>query len=226
MKMSYMEGRQEAEQEFRRAIELDPDYAQARYWYSNLLAASGRFDESIRESEIARSLDPYSPVAEMNYGRALYYARRFDEAETYFRRLLERSPDNEQFQHMAGYLFLRQGHYDEGVAILEKLHAEDPLYGAAALGYAYGKVGRYEEARAALRELDALSTPEKPLPQFEKAVVYIGMGDRDAAFAMLERAYQEQFGQLLIYLTIDPIYDDLRADPRYADLVRRINQTP
>jgi serine/threonine protein kinase/Flp pilus assembly protein TadD len=226
MKMSYMEGRQEAEQEFRRAIELDPDYAQARYWYSNLLAASGRFDESIRESEIARSLDPYSPIAEMNYGRALYYARRFDEAETYFRRLLETSPDNKQFQHMAGYLFLRQGHYDEGVAILEKLHAEDPLYGTAALGYAYGKVGRYEEARATLRELDELSTQERPVPQFEKAVVYIGMGDRDAAFAMLERAYQEQFGQLLIYLTIDPIYDDLRADPRYADLVRRINQTP
>ncbi|HEX8354163.1 MAG TPA: tetratricopeptide repeat protein, partial [Pyrinomonadaceae bacterium] len=221
--MMYTQERREAEQEFRRAIELDPYYAPAHYWYSNLLAAEGRFDESVRASEVARGLDPYSPQAEMNYGRALYYARRFDEAEAHFRGLLEKSPDDPLFLRMRGFLLVRQARYDEGIALLERVHAKDPLRAAAALGYAYGRAGRYEEARAMLRELDELSTPESPVPPFEKALVYIGTGERDAAFRMLERAYDEQFFQLLIYLTTDPIYDDLRPDPRFADLAQRLN---
>jgi eukaryotic-like serine/threonine-protein kinase len=225
VKMSFLPEREEAEQEFRRAIELDKDYSQAHFWYSNLLAASGRFDEAVREADTARGFDPYSPIAEMNYGRVLYYARRFGEAEAYFRLLLGASPDNEQFMHMAGYVLLRQGHGDEAVAMFERLHTMNPVYGAAALGFAYGKTGRLDDARAILRELDQRSTPERPIPPFEKALVYIGMGDRDAAFPLLERAFQDQFGQLLIYVAVDPVYDDLRADPRYADLVRRLNLT-
>ena len=224
--MAYSSERQAAEQEFRRAIELDPYYAPAHYWYSNLLAVSGRFDESIKESEAARGLDPYSPQAEMNYGRALYYARRFDEAEAHFSRLLEKSPDSTAFLRMKGFLLAQRGRYEEAAAHFKIVHAKDPLLAAAALGYVYGKAGRHEEARAALRELDELSTREKPVPAFEWALVHIGMGDRDAAFRMLERARDEQFFQLLIYFTTDPIYDDLRADPRYSDFARSLNLTP
>ncbi|HYY95176.1 MAG TPA: protein kinase [Pyrinomonadaceae bacterium] len=225
-KMAYYSNWREAEQEFSRAIELDPYYAPAHYWYSNLLAVSGRFDESVREGEVARSLDPYSPLADVNYGRALYYARRFGEAEAHFRRLLEKNSDNKQFLRMRAFVLLQQQRYDEAIAALENVHAKDQLHAAAALGYAYGKAGRYEDARAMLRELDQLSTPQNPVPPFEKALVYVGMGDRDAAFEMLERAYQEQFGLLLMYFTTDPIYDDLRPDPRFTNLARRLNLMP
>jgi serine/threonine-protein kinase len=224
--MVYSRAWQPAEQEFRRAIELDPDYAPAHYWYSNLLVALGRFDEALKEGEAARGLDPYSPQAETNYGRTLYYARRFEEAEAYFTRLLEKSPDEVSFLRMKGFVLAQQGRYEEAAALFRLVHAKDPRRAAAALGYIYGRAGRAEEARAMLRELDELSTEENPIPPFEKALVHIGMGDRDAAFEMLERSYREQFGQLLIYFKTDPIYDDLRADPRYADLARRLNLTP
>jgi Flp pilus assembly protein TadD len=162
----------------------------------------------------------------MNYGRALYYARRFEEAEAHFNKLLERSPDHLGFIRMKGFVLVQRGRYEEAVELFKTAHAKDPLLSAAALGYAYGKAGRQEEARASLRELDELSTPERPVPVFEKALVYIGMGDRNAAFEMLNRAYAEQFFQLLVYFTTDPIYDDLRTDPRYADFARRLNLTP
>jgi serine/threonine protein kinase/Flp pilus assembly protein TadD len=224
--MNYTPEREAAEKEFRRAIELDPEYAPAHFWYSSLLATSGRFDESLRESEIARSLDPYSPQAELNYGRALYYARRFDEAEAHFNKMIEKNPDYLGFIRLKGYVLLQRGQYEAAVELFKVAHAKDPLLSAAGLGYACGKAGRHEEARAALRELDELSTPERPVPVFEKALVNIGLGDRDAAFELLNRAYDEQFFQLLNFFTTDPIYDDLRSDPRYADFARRLNLKP
>ncbi len=224
--MNYSQEREAAEKEFRRAIELNPYYAPAHLLYSNLLSVSGRFDESLMESEVARGLDPYSPQAEMNYGRALYYARRFVEAEDYFDKLLEKNPDYPGFLRMKGYVLVQRGRAEEAIEFFKTAHAKDAVLSAAGLGYAYGKAGRQEEARASLRELDELSTPERPMPAFEKALVYIGMGDRDAAFEMLNRAHEEKFFQLLVYFTTDPIYDDLRSDPRYAELAHRLNLMP
>jgi serine/threonine protein kinase/Tfp pilus assembly protein PilF len=207
-----------AEQEFRRAIDLDPDYASARYGYSNLLVVLKRFDESIAESDAAKSLDPYSPVSDMNHGRALYYARRNDEAAEYFRRMIEQNSECPQCLHMTALVQLQQGLYGEAIATLEKLHEKRPLHAAAALGYAYAKAGRHDDAIRMLRELEQSSDPISP---HEKALVYIGLGDRDQAFSMLEEAYDDRFAGL-IYLTTDPIYDDLRPDPRFAELARRL----
>lgn len=212
---------QESEREFKRAIELNPEYAPARFWYSNLLAARGRFDESIKQGELAKSYDPYSRLADMNYGRALYYQRRYDAAAAHFATLLEQNPDYPQFLHVMGFVLVQQGRFDEAIAALEKLHAKDPLHAAAALGYAYGKAGRGDDARRVLRELDELSKTEAVPPQ-EKALVYLGLGDRDMAFAQLEACYEARVTGL-IYLTTDPIYDDLRTDPRFAELAGRLN---
>lgn len=215
---------EQSEQLFRRAIVLDPEYAPAHYWYSNLLAVSGRFEEALRESETAKALDPYSPVSAMNYGRMLYYARRYDEAAEYFRKLLGERPDYPQFQHLMGLILLQQGRYPEAIAVLEKMHEPNPRFAAAALGFAYGKAGRLVEAAGILRELDEFNRKE-PMPSLEKALVYIGTGDKDAAFAQLEDAYKERFASLA-YLRIDPLYDDLRSEPRFADLIRRVNVKP
>jgi serine/threonine protein kinase/tetratricopeptide (TPR) repeat protein len=213
-----------AEREFKRAIELNPEYAPARFWYSTLLAARGRFNEAIREGEAARELDTYSPLADMNYGRALYYARRFDDAAAHFRWRLAEKPDLPQFLHPMGFVLLQQGRLDEAIANFEKLHSKDHLSAAAALGYAYGRAGRYEDAQRMIRELDELSQTEI-VPPFEKALVYIGMDQRKEAFALLEESYTLRLANLT-NLAVDPIYDDIRSDPRFVDLMRRVNLTP
>jgi serine/threonine-protein kinase len=214
----------EAEREFKRAIELDPEYAPARFWYANLLAARGRFDESLRESEAAREHDPYSPLADVNYGRALYYAGRHDEAAAYLREKLRANPDYPQLLHMLGYVELRRGRIDEAVATFEKLHSTKPLLAAAALGHAYGRAGRDSDALRMISELDELSKTQF-VPPLEKALVYIGMGRRDEAFSLLEECYGLRLANLA-YLTTDPIYDGIRTDPRFVDLARRVNLTP
>jgi serine/threonine-protein kinase len=213
-----------AEREFRRAVELNADYAPAHYWYSNLLAVYGRSEESIREAEVARSLDPYSPLSEHNYARAFYYARRYDEAEARFRALVARHPEYSQFPHMLALVLMQQGRDDEAIAILERMRPTNPRYASAALGFAYGKVGRPDDALAILRDIERLSTPENPMPAQERALVYIGMRDYDKAFETLEEVYRDRFAGLA-FITADPIYDGLRPDPRYADLARRVNLT-
>ena len=184
----------------------------------------GRSDESIRESQIARALDPYSPLANMNYGRALYFARRTDEAAAHFHKLLEQSPDYPQYLHMMGLVLLQQGAYEDAISKFEKLHVMRPLHTAAALGYAYGKQGRRADALGMIRELEEFAKKE-PVPPHERALVYIGLGNKDEAFKLLERSYQDRFANLA-YLTTDSIYDDLRSDSRFADLARRVNLNP
>lgn len=226
IKMRYDWDWYEAEREFKLAIALNPDYAPARYGYSNFLAVMGRFDESIRESEAAKSLDPYSPLAVMNYGRALYFARRTDEAEAEFRRMLEKDADNASALYMHGLALMQAARYADALAPLEKLYLKEPLFAAAALGYAYGKLGRRDDALGVLRKLDEVSNQQGThVPPQERAIVYIGLGDRDQAFALLEEAYAERFASL-IYLTTESLFDDLRPDPRFATLARRMKLTP
>lgn len=210
----------EAEEEFKRAIALNPEYPNAHYWYANLLAILRRPEEAVKESVIARDLDPYSPLGEMNYGRALYYSRRFDEAEGYFQTLLARSPDVPQFLNILGLVQLQKNNVDGAIATLEKLHSQSPLMAASALGYAYGKAGRVADANRIIQELDEIAK-ERPVPPQEKAIIYMGMGERDKAFQQLETSYSEHFSALA-YLTTDPLYEDLQSDPRYADLARRL----
>jgi len=209
-----------AEEEFKKAIALNSDYPNAHYWYANLLAIRRRSDEAIKESLIARDLDPYSPTAEMNYGRALYYARRYDEAEAYFQTLLDRSPDVPQFLNIMGLVQLQKKNVRGAITTLEKLHSINPQMAAAALGYAYGKAGRSADAIRIIDELDEIAK-KQPVPPQEKAIIYIGMGDLDKAFQQLEISYSEHFAALA-YLTTDPLYEDLQNDSRYADLARRM----
>ena len=211
---------EKAEEEFKKAIALDPEYPQAHYWYANLLAILRRPEEAINESIIAKDLDPYSTLAEMNYGRALYYSRRFDEAEVYFQSLLARSPDVPQFLNIMGLVQLQKNNVQGAIITLEKLHSLSPVMAASALGYAYGKAGRNEDAIKIIQELDEMAK-QRPVPPQEKAIIYMGMGDLDEAFRQLQTSYSERFASLA-YLTTDPLYDDLRNDLRYTDLARRM----
>ena len=215
----------EAEREIKKAMELDPEYAPARYWYTSLLVARGRFYDAVRESETARALDPYSPLADMNYGRALYYARRSDEAEAYLRQKIEEKPEVPQLKHMLGYVLLQQGRVDEAIAVFGQLPPARRLYSAAALGYSYGRAGREEDALRMIEELDEFSRQGVFVPPFEKALIYIGMNRRDEAFALLNESYALRTPNLM-HLAVEPAFDVIRDDPRFADLTRRLNLAP
>ena len=211
---------QNAEAEFLNAIKINPEYPQAHYDYSRLLAILGRNEESIQQSQIATALDPHSTTSRVNYGRTLYYARRLDESENSFRQLVNDNPDVASFLHATGFVLASRGKYQEAVTMLEKAHKLDPLRSTAALGYAYGKAGRVDDARKMLDDLEDRAKKE-PVPVYEKALVYLGMGDKDNTFRSLEEAYKIRYLNL-INLGIDPMFDELRSDPRFISLVQRI----
>jgi TolB-like protein/Tfp pilus assembly protein PilF len=215
---------QQAEKEFKLALDLNPDYAPAHFWYSNLLAVTGRSDEAIREAAAGKSLDPYSQVSAMNYARTLYYARRFDEGARALQQIFDVDPNYVQGLHIMGLVQIQQGDYAGAMVTLERLHSINPLQSAAVLGYAYGKAGKRIDALKMIQELDEFSK-QRQIPPLEKALVYIGLGERDKAFQLLEQAYSDRFANL-VSLTTDPIYDDLRPDPRFAVLARRIGLVP
>lgn len=214
----------EAEQEFLRAIALMPDDAWPHFWYSQLLAVTGRPDAAITESRVASDLAPFSPVAKLGICRALYFARQYDSAADCSGQLIAEDQNNMIAQYILSYTYLKRGMYADAVSVLEKLYAKDKSLAAAPLGFAYGKMGRADKAQEILKELAELSKPDYSLSQ-ERAIVYIGLGDNDKAFDWLERSYAERF-TTLIFLTADPIYDDLRFDPRFAPLAQRLNLPP
>jgi|SoiMethySBSTD1v2_1073268.scaffolds.fasta_scaffold17691_5 Serine/threonine protein kinase len=209
---------QAAEKSFRRAIEIDPSYAPAYFWYANLLAALGRNDEAIRQSDTARQLDPYSALSRMNYGRALYYARRSNEALIQFNGLLRENPNFPQYLHLKGLVQIQLGKYDDAISTLETLHQIRRLHAAAALGYAYGKVGNREKALEILRELAA---DTDPVPPHESALVYLGLGDKDEVFRLLNQSLEQRFAAMA-FLNADSLYDELRNDPRFDELIQRV----
>ena len=209
-----------AEREFKRAIELKPDYAPAHYWYSSLLIITGRREEAVAHSEIARKHDPFSPPSVMNVCRTLSLSRQYDRAIACYDKLLEKQPDYDHAQYLRGLVYQRSGRNKEALAIFQRLYKRNRALAGAALGYAYGKAGKAEEARKVLFEMEELSKRRYVPPQ-EFAIIHIGLGDNDSAFMWLEKAYQEHF-PTLAYLAVDPIFSGLHSDARYAELLKRL----
>jgi len=211
-----------AEQEFKRAIELNPNNAQARTYYSRYLASIGRADEALAEMDRAQELDPLSLAVSVQRGFVLEMARRYDELIDGFSRVIAQDPNHYQAHYILGRAYAAKGQLEEAVATLEKatvLSRRAP--GALGfLGMAYGLAGRKNEANKVLSELLNLNRRGYVTP-VAVANVYIGLGARDQAFEWLEKAYQER-SYYLAYLKVSPAADPLRADPRFDDLLRRI----
>jgi len=211
----------EAEKEFKLAIDLEPDYAPTHFFYANLLAIQRRFDESIGESGKGRSLDPYSAVSEVNYARALYYARQFDAAHQVLQQKLDQNPGCSQCMHLMAYFLMREGKTEDAIALLEKRYAVDKFHVAAALGYAYAKAGRADEARSMFTVLD--QSPD-PVPSHERALIYLGLRDLDQAFIYFQKSCDERFPSIPL-MSVDPLYDEIRGDGRFVALMNRANIT-
>jgi TolB-like protein/tetratricopeptide (TPR) repeat protein/predicted Ser/Thr protein kinase len=211
----------EAERRFKRAIELNRDYAPAHYWYSNLLVMTGRAQEAIPESEIARDLDPFSPPSVMNFCRTLYFARRYDSAAECFNKLAQEEPNNTNVSYARGLVYLQQGAHADALKIFEALYLADKLRAGSALGYTYGVSGKREEALKVLDEMQELRK-RSPIPPQEIALIYLGLGESDKAFTLFQQAAEEHFAPFA-YLAVDPVLDKFHSDPRFIELMRRFN---
>ena len=209
-----------AEKEYRRAIELNPNYATAHHWYAEHLALLGHFDEALRESERARELDPLSLIIATDNGAILYFSRQYDRAIEKLRAVLEVDP-NFTHAHILEYVYVQKGMFADAQADLEKLRrVDDSPWSLAQSAYIFGRSGQQPEARRALEKLEQLNRHHQidPAPIL---IAYVGIGNKDEAFAWLEKAYS-QHSNVLTSLKVDPIYDPLRSDPRFQDLLRRV----
>ena len=155
----------------------------------------------------------------MNYARALYYARQFDDERHVIQEQLDQTPTCGRCLHLLGWLSVEQGKFPEGITMLEKKFADDKLYPAAALGYAYARAGRPDDAK---RMFEILDKSPYPVPSHERALIFLGLGDRDQAFAYLNKSCDERFASIPL-MSVDPLYDELRGDSRFVDLMKRAN---
>ncbi len=215
-----------AEEGFRRAIALNPNYANAHHWYAHYLAAVGRHEEALSEIQTARRLDPLSPILNANVGWFYYLARRYDEAIAVARQTLELDPDFPVAHEYLGQAYLEKGQVKEALVELQRaidLSGGSPSY-RADLGNAYGVAGRRREALHVLDELTRLSQ-ERYVGPYDFAFVHTGLGNRREALDYLEKAYQERSGRLG-NLNVHPRFDALRSEPRFQALVRQMGLEP
>jgi TolB-like protein/DNA-binding winged helix-turn-helix (wHTH) protein len=210
---------QTAEKEFRRAIELNPNYATGHHWYAEHLAWLGRFDEALRESDRARQLDPLSLIIAADNGAILYYSRQYDRAIAQCSAVREVEPGFPRASIMFE-AYVQKRMFAEAEAYLETPPLCEAPWCVSNRAYTYGLAGKQLQAEKERRKLLALNQRE-PVDPIVIVPAYIGMGNNDQAMAWLEKAFA-QHSNGLTGLKVDPLYDPLRGDPRFQDLLQRV----
>jgi TolB-like protein/Tfp pilus assembly protein PilF len=219
----------EAEREFKQALALKPGLAEAHLWHSHYLSALGQFQEALAEIEQARYLDPLSLPIRLRLGDTFYFSRRYDEAILAYRETLEMDAHFPIARYRIGQIYTQQGEYEEAIAefeqdmALNRSNPRSPIM-LAALARTFALAGKRDEALKLLAETEGVAA-QRYVALWAVSVAYAALGDRDQAFAWMERAYAER-SHRLVFLNVDPVFDDLRADPRFADLLRRMNLAP
>jgi eukaryotic-like serine/threonine-protein kinase len=209
---------QAAEREFRRSLELEPNYAEGRRAYGLYLSMMRRYDECVEQLRRARQLNPLSQNYSKEFVQALFFAGRRDEAFAALDRLRALFPNARSAHVILAYdHMLLQQHWAEAIAAFEK--GTDPGRPTHWLGFAYGVGGRIAEARAILTALHERAKTEYVSPQFF-ATVHLGLGERDEVFRLLEQAYEQRSIDLRDFT--EGLFIFLRDDPRFQDLLRRM----
>ena len=223
VKSSYDWDRPGAEREYKRAIELNPGYATAHQWYGELLSdALGRHEEGLAEINHAQQLDPLSLIINAVHGRILLGAGRDDLAIEQLQKTLEMDPNFALAHYYLGWAYVRKGAFTEAIAELQRATTLSPGISdyKAGLGYAYARAGKSAEARKVLYELKEQSK-QRYVSWSDFAGIYAGLGEKDQAFAFLQKAYEQRdYG--LLYMKVAPFLDPLLSDPRFTDLLRRV----
>lgn len=211
-----------AEEEFRKALELNPNSPDPHQWYSYYLTAMGRFEESLAQMERARELDPASLSKVAGVGEILNFMGRIDEAIRQQEKALEMEPNSGFAQWALGNIYVHKRMYDKAI---EQYKKAIPLSGnspdePATLAYAYAKSGHRTQALQTIGELVKRSE-RSYVPSTLIAATYAAVGDHQEASRWLHKAVQQRDG-VLVFMNVDPIFEDLRSDPRYSEIIQAV----
>jgi TolB-like protein/Tfp pilus assembly protein PilF len=214
-----------AESEFKRSLELDPNLTITHYRYGwTFLSPMGRHDEAISEMRIAMDKEPLSLIQGANFAAVLIYARRFDEALAQAQKTYDLDPNFVGAQSWLCHSYNASGLFDKSISLAEKTIRINPAAPSSPfngdLAYAYGKMGRLQEAKAILSKWKE-DSKTKYVSNYWFAIGYAAAGDKDAAFAELEKAF-ETHDWFLLRIKFDPFMDPLRDDPRFNEMVKRL----
>ena len=212
-----------AEEEFKEAIRLNPSYASAHQWYANYLAAMGRFDEAIAETRRTQELDRTSLIINSHFGLVYFFAGRFDDAIESCRKTTELDPNFYVARRYLGLAYAQKGMYKESLEQYDKaleLSRNSPLMKverASVLALS----GDADRAQAELKELQEIAS-KRYISAYHMATIYVALKDRDRAFELLEKAFKDR-ADWMVFLNVDSRFKDLRSDPRFTDLLQRMN---
>ncbi len=212
----------EAEREFKRAIKLNPGYANAHDGYGFLLKATARNEEAISASRQAKKLDPLSLFTNVSLGWAYYFARDYERAIEQGRKALELEPRFDFAYWIVGLALAQRGMMKESINALNQavLLTGGGLTFEAHLGYAYALSGKREEAQQVLADLEEIAK-EKYVSAYYFAIIHLGLGEQELTFKWLERAFEERAG-FLAFIKVEPMFDPLRSDARFSTLLERM----
>jgi serine/threonine protein kinase/Tfp pilus assembly protein PilF len=212
-----------AEDYFIKAIRMKPGYAPAHMWYGNLLFCTRRFDESIAQMREARELESLEPALPTHVAWALYFARDFDESIQELNKVIASDPEFSLAYYWQSLNFIAKGNLEEAISLAQRfvqLSAES-VWGVSLLGLAYGLAGMKEEAFKILGRLDEMSK-DRYVGSLYRSWVWMGLGEKNKALDCLEKAYEERESSLAS-LSVAPAYDSLLREPRFRDLLRKLN---
>lgn len=210
----------EAESEFKRAIELNPNYATAHHWYAGYLSDMGRHDEAFARIKLALELDPLSLPISREVGDIFLFARQYDRAIEQYRKNLEMDPAFALTHLSLGWAYVQKRMYEESIVEFQKYVQLSESKSRVWIGYAYAMQGKRVEAMKILSELKELSKQQEVSP-FYFVIIYTALDEKDQAFAWLKKAYEYRAGRL-VSLKVDPMLDSLRSDPRFTALLKKV----
>lgn len=225
-----------AESDFRKALELNPKYPTAHQWYASYLMQMGKFEKAKEEIREAHQLDPFSPIIGSNLAHYSYYERRYDDAIEQCNKVLELSPDFWVARHYRALAYTMKGSHQQAIAELRDLigspgegslkegTVEDNPEVAASLAFAFAGAGRRNDSEAILERLKKLSTQRYVSPLYI-GIAYTGLNDKEKALEYLTKAYESRHPGLVL-IRVDPLFDNLRSNDKFKELVKRFEPIP
>jgi eukaryotic-like serine/threonine-protein kinase len=211
----------EAENDFKRAIRLNPNYATAHHWYAYYKVFHRRFDEALAEIETARRLDPLSAAIDQSVGEFLYFAHRYDEAIERLQKTLELDPNHFDTRIYLARAYNQKRMFREAEEQFTKVEQiGEIIENVAALGHTYALAGRKDAAKEVLGRLDQL-VKERYVSPYEFASIHVALGQTDEALSLLEKGYDQRV-EWMIFANVDPRLDPLRPLPAFQELLQRL----